>query len=146
MAQYPVPQFIDRETRLVGPLTVRQMIIFGIDAAVLFVLWFVLNKITFIFAAIVLTSAAIILAFIKINGQPLTTIVFSLLNYFLQPRLYLWGKQEDVVQKKPKGGLFDKIVGAGTEKKTAQSYEVPEEASKEPSVSEIKDVAKLLDE
>lgn len=140
--QYPVPQFIDRETKLIGPLTVRQVIIFGIDAAVLFVLYFVLNFFAFTAAVIVLTSTAIILAFVKINGNPMTKVMLSLFNYFLQPRIYLWGKEEEVIKKKS-GGLLQNIVGG---QKSAPLPKAPDEASKIPSVEEIQDVAKLLDE
>ena len=144
--QYPVPQFIDRETKLVGPLTIRQMIVFGIDAAVLFVLWFLLNTFTWVLALIILTSTAAGLAFVKVNGQPMTKIVFSLFSYFLQPRLYLWGQQKDVEKIAPKKGLLQSIMNSGAGNKPAPSHNVPEEASKIPSVQEIEDVAKLLDE
>ena len=42
--QFQVPQFIEREARLVGPFTLRQSALLGGIGALLFVLWFILEK------------------------------------------------------------------------------------------------------
>jgi len=65
MAQFPVPQFIDREMRLLGPLTVRQTVIFGVVAAILFALYFVINTYLLVTVGAVLVGFGLILAFLR---------------------------------------------------------------------------------
>jgi len=93
--QYQVPQFIDRETRLLGPLTVRQTLLFGGIAAILFVLYFLLAPFILMLISVLLLSMGTVVAFVRINGRPLSTFLFSFLGYFISPKLYLWKKRGD---------------------------------------------------
>ena len=92
MAQFPVPQFIDREMQLFGPLTVRQTLIFGAIGAILFALYFVINTYLLVPVGVVLIAFGLILAFLKINGRPLSAFLFSYLGYFINPKRYIWSK------------------------------------------------------
>ncbi|MEX0869930.1 MAG: PrgI family protein [Candidatus Spechtbacterales bacterium] len=149
MSQYPVPQFIDREKRLIGPLTVRQVITIGINAGVLFIFYFLLSFPIFIIVAVITTSASIVLAFIKINGRPLPNVIFSVLEYHLQPKTYIWGREVKKDKKDKKGGLFSgkKQAASGSATQTNQTQAGTEQETteeKRPSEEEIKKLAEFL--
>lgn len=88
--QFQVPQFIDVAPKIVGPLTIKQFLYLAAGAVPLFLLFFVLQFWLWIIIAIILGSAALVLAFFKFNGQPLPQVAVSIFNYFWQPRFYLW--------------------------------------------------------
>ncbi|MEX2008186.1 MAG: PrgI family protein [Candidatus Spechtbacterales bacterium] len=88
MAQYEVPQFIDRKTRILGPLTIRQFVAFFGVAMILFFLYFYLNFIALIFVGSVLVAAAVVVSFVNVNGRPLSEFIFSVFGFFLNPRTY----------------------------------------------------------
>ena len=143
MSQYPVPQFIDREKRLIGPLTVRQVITIGINAGILFIMYFLLSFTVFIIVGVITTSATIVMTFIKINGRPLPNVVFSVLEYHLQPKVYVWGRADKKEGSKKK-------VSSSKKKKQAQSQQAQADAQqgqseeKLPTEEEIKQLAELL--
>ncbi len=93
--QFQVPQFIETEARIIGPLTLKQ---FGYIAVA-----GVLSFISFFFFAItfwaILTAlfaiAAAALAFVKYNGQPLPRIIAYAFLYLWKPHFFLWRKVEE---------------------------------------------------
>lgn len=140
MAQYPVPQFIERETRLVGPLTGRQLIIFGVVAFILFVLYFLVPTFVLILVGTVLISAAISLAFIRVNNRPLSDVLFSFLNYFFKPRVYIWQKKElseKEVQEKTEQVLSKAYKEGGAREATEQEEATPNKEEKIKNLADI---------
>jgi len=146
MAQYSVPQFVDRETRLIGPLTVRQILTLGAAAGLLFIIFFILDFFAFTIAVVVVSAVALALAFVQINGKPLLYLLTSFLNFFLQPRTYLWKRRSNESEKE---GLLQQaqqqtITGDTQEGLPQQSDAMPE-IGKQPSTEQIKGLADLLD-
>ena len=97
--RFSVPQFIEYEAKIVGPLTFKQFIYVGLTAAVCFVLYFSVPFSIFILACFVLGIGSLALAFLKIGGRPLPTIIGNFLRYSLTPKMYIWRKKE---QPEPK--------------------------------------------
>jgi len=91
--QFNVPQFIEIEDKIIGPLTLKQFLYLAAGAGLLFVLWFFLTLGAFIIAAIPISAFCMALAFYKINGRPLISFLSSAINYLRKPRLYLWRKK-----------------------------------------------------
>jgi len=98
--QFQVPQFIEHEAKILGPLTFRQTIFMGIAAMACFILYFAIGKTNFflflLLAALILGATAA-LAFIKISGQSLSSIVKNFFVFSLAPKLYLWNRKETPV-------------------------------------------------
>ena len=94
MSQYQVPQFIDTETKIVGPLTLKQFLYIGVASLISFFLFFILQIWLWFIITAILGVAAAALAFIKFNGRPLPVIVISMVTYFWKPRMYLWQREE----------------------------------------------------
>jgi PrgI family protein len=100
MAQFEVPQFIDIESKVVGPLTLRQFAFIAAPTLVVFFLFFVLNMVVWVPVTIVLMSAGIALAFVKISGRPLYAVVLMAFSYLWKPKLFLWRRPvvEEVIE------------------------------------------------
>src|SRR3989344_2378643 len=88
--QFSVPQFIDIESKIVGPLTIKQFAIVAIPSLIAFALFFTLNIFFWVPIAVILVGTAVSFAFIKIGGRPLYMIAIFALKFFWQPKLYLW--------------------------------------------------------
>jgi Cu/Ag efflux pump CusA len=127
--RFQVPQFIDVEDKLFGPLTFKQFIYIA-GAVGLSVIFFTLLP-TFI--ALLLSVPVLVfgaaLAFYKVNNLPFVRVAEDFLHYSTSSKLYIWKKEENkpVVQ----------AVEAG--KPTAQVY-VPK-----LSESKLKDLSWSLD-
>lgn len=101
--RFVVPQFIEHEAKVIGPLTFGQFIYVGIAGGICFILYFMLPFPFFLAACIVLLGGAAAMAFLKFNGRPLPSILGSLLKFAFTPRIYIWKKKETPVEtvKKP---------------------------------------------
>jgi len=105
MQQFMIPQFIDVENKIIGPLTVRQFIIF-LGAAGFIFLFF---KIFTFFPAAILSvftfGVAVVFAALKINGRAFHYFLLSLFQTFKRPTLKVWSKQvsyQDIKKEKEK--------------------------------------------
>ena len=97
--QYQVPQFVDLEDRIIGPLTLKQFLYLAFAAAVLFVLWFLLNFYIWIIIAIPVIALATAFAFLKINDRPFVYFVLSFIRYFAKPKLYIFSSAPKETRK-----------------------------------------------
>lgn len=91
--RFNVPQFVDIEDTIIGPLTLKQFLLLiggGVVIAVLwwlFELWFVM----LLGAPLIIILLAAV--FIKIDGRSLPKVFSAWLNYWLNPRFYIWKKK-----------------------------------------------------
>src|SRR3989344_7465605 len=90
MAQFQVPQFIETEDKIVGPLTLRQSLYLAGAGLILFLSFFILKTFLWFILAAFIGTAAALMAFVKFNGQPMHKAIFAMLNYAWHPRFYLW--------------------------------------------------------
>jgi hypothetical protein len=87
--QFQVPQFIETEDKIVGPLTLKQFIYVAISFLISF---FLLSRLEFwlwIIIAAVLWGLSLSLAFYKPNGRPMINFILSAINYVWNPKIYL---------------------------------------------------------
>lgn len=98
--QYQVPQFIDIEDRIIGPLTLKQFIYLAFAAALLFVFWFLFKFYIWIIAALPITVLAFAFAFLKINDRPFIYFFLAAVFYFIKPKLYIFGEAAKEISKK----------------------------------------------
>jgi len=90
--QFQVPQFIETEDRIIGPLTLKQFGFIAVGFGISFFLFFFLNLFLWIFLALIINTIFLSLAFIKVNGIPLPQVVMAAIGYFWKPKFYLWKK------------------------------------------------------
>lgn len=95
--RFTVPQFIEHEAKIVGPLTFKQFVYIGFAGFVCFILYFSLGKTNFflfLLLTIVLMLTALALAFLKIGGRSLPIILGNFLKFSFSSKMYLWKKKE----------------------------------------------------
>ncbi len=94
--QYQVPQFIEREMKIVGPLTFKQVIFLAMGAgACLFLYFFLAPKSFFLFlvCSLPIGGVSLFLAFGKFEGRSLPVMLANALTFLLSGRTYLWKKE-----------------------------------------------------
>jgi hypothetical protein len=92
--RFEVPQFIEVEDKIFGPLTWRQFLYLGGGLGMAVVLFLRLPFIFFVISGIPLALLAGALAFYPVNNRPFSYFLEALVNYFSGKRLYLWRKEE----------------------------------------------------
>lgn len=103
--QYVIPQFIDVEDKIIGPIAVRQFIILIITALGCFIFYKLFDFWLFILMAILTVVIGGALAFLKVNGRPFHYFILNLFATFKKPKLRVWQKMvssEDLKQAKGK--------------------------------------------
>ena len=99
MNQFTVPQFIEHEPKIVGPLTFKQFIFVGIAGAVCFALYFMVPFLLFVLLSIVIMIGGFALAFVKSGGRTLPVVLKNFFNFSLAPKMYLWKHKEGLPPK-----------------------------------------------
>ncbi len=89
--QYKVPQNIDQEDKILGPLTFVQFIYVLVGGAVVLILFTILRFSIFFFLLalpiIILTAA---MALIKVQDQPFSHFLLYFIVYLRQPKRRIW--------------------------------------------------------
>jgi len=99
MQQYNIPQFIDTEDKIIGPLTIRQFSYLAIGVVMGGFLWYFRpNMPVFILTIIPIIIFSVTFAFIKINGQSFATFLTNVVIYVIKPTLFLWSREIDPAQ------------------------------------------------
>lgn len=96
MEQYAVPQFIEEESKIVSFLTTRQFVYLVVAGAIIFLLYSVLPFSLFIIAALVVGGGTIGLAFYKIDGMPVLSIILNSIGFMGSSKNYTWKKKESL--------------------------------------------------
>ena len=133
--RFQVPQFIEVEDKMFGPLTLKQFIYLAGAGGVLFVLLKMLPFFIAIFMAIPVVALALALAFYKINKRPFVLVLESAFKYVLSNRLYIW-KSKDIKQIIAEKDKADGIISS----KVKDKVSIPE-----LSGNRLKDIAWSLD-
>lgn len=117
--RFAVPQFIEREAKVVGPLTFKQSVILAAAGAVCFLLYFKSPVFIWLPSVFLIMGVALSLSFLKIGGRSLLAVVKNFFTFSLSPKAYIW-KRRMVPKKKVK------------------KIEKKEEEKKEPQLKVIK--------
>ena len=97
--QFQVPQFIEIEDKIFGPLTFKQFVYLGGGAGTAYILWRVLPSYIAIPVMLAAAGFAGALAFLEINGRPFIVHIESAFYYLLRAKLYLWNNDRRDAQK-----------------------------------------------
>jgi hypothetical protein len=117
MQQYNIPQFVDSEDKIFGPITIRQFAVLAIGVVIGGFLWYFKPNITvFIISIVPVIIATVTFTFIKINGQNFDIFITNVVIYILKPTLFLWSRDTDptrsvikmTIQKKKASYIRDK--------------------------------------
>lgn len=95
---FQVPQFIEVEDKIFGPLTFKQFVYLAGGAGAVFMIYAFLPFYLSIWLMIPLAVLALALAFYKVNNRPFVHLLESAFRYLLAAKLYLWKRREKTVQ------------------------------------------------
>lgn len=91
--QFVVPQFIDAEDKIFGPITARQFIILMVVFMAEFTMFRLLSFVTFLVIGIPFLCLGGVVAFARINGAPFHYFFLNLIQTFKKPRLRVWSRE-----------------------------------------------------
>ncbi len=94
MPQFVVPQFIDVEDKIIGPVTVRQFIIMLVDGLIIFILYKILLFAYFAIFGLLSLAVGVIVAFARINGQPFHFFLLNFIQTSKKPRIRVWNREK----------------------------------------------------
>ncbi|HWO07729.1 MAG TPA: PrgI family protein [Candidatus Paceibacterota bacterium] len=99
--QFQVPQFIEVEDKIFGPLTFKQFVYIAGSAGLSYLLWRTLP--IFVAAPLIMGFLGLgaSLAFFKYNGQPFILAIEHAFFYFIRSKLYLWSSETVTKPKTP---------------------------------------------
>jgi len=117
MQQYNIPQFVDSEDKIFGPITIRQFAILAIGVVIGGFLWYFKPNLGFFIVSIIpVVVATLAFAFFKVNGQNFDIFLTNVIIYIIKPTLFLWSRDIDptrsviktTIQKKKASFIRDK--------------------------------------
>ncbi len=97
--RFQVPQFIEIEDKIFGPLTLKQFIYLAGGGGAVFILYALLPLFLTIILGIPVAIFALALAFYQMHGQPFIKVVENAFRYTTGSKLYLWKKKEEMKKK-----------------------------------------------
>lgn len=118
--QFQIPQFIETESKIVGPFTLKQ---FGFIAGAFlcsFALYFVVTLTAWIVLTIPIAGIGASLAFVKVGGVPLPTVILNAVSFYLKPQLYVWQAERPKAQKAEE--LQESIEGGDALKRVVSGF------------------------
>ena len=113
--KYVVPQFIDNEDKILGPITVRQFLVLMAATAALFISYKLApSMLVFVLLALLICGLAGTFGFLKIHTQPFHLFFINFLASQIRPGLRVWDKELTNDQLLEFMSL-DKVTGAEVE-------------------------------
>jgi len=98
--QYQVPQFIEIEDKIFGPLTFKQALYAGGGGAIGFILWVILPNFIAIVVGVPIVAFFMASAFYQVNGRPFLVFVEGAIKYFFSAKRYIWRKVDKKIEPK----------------------------------------------
>ncbi|HET9641351.1 MAG TPA: PrgI family protein [Candidatus Paceibacterota bacterium] len=88
--EYQVPQFIEVEDKLIGPLTLRQFIYLAGAGGICVIALLYLPFVVGLLVALLAGGFGAALAFYKVNSKPFVEVLEDGFNYYTRSKLFLW--------------------------------------------------------
>lgn len=134
--QYKVPQNIDMQDKIIGPLTLTQFLYLMAGGMIVYIAYETLGPgFAFFIIALPISLFALAMAFLKVQDQPFTVFLISLLFYFFRPKTRVWHKLSEKEKFKEETTSVQKKLVKKDEDKPAKHVEK----------SELEKLAALLD-
>lgn len=87
-----MPQFIDVEDKIFGPITTRQFLIMLVAGILIFLAFRFGDLALFLFTTVILGGFSLVLAFVKVNGQTFHYFLLNIIQTLRKPSLRVWNK------------------------------------------------------
>lgn len=93
MQQFTVPQFIDVEDKIIGPITARQFIIFLVAAIFIAISYRLFDFTLFLTVGIIIFLISILLGFVRVNGRPFHFFLLNIIQTWRRPNIRIWNNR-----------------------------------------------------
>lgn len=147
--QFQVPQFIETEDKIVGPLSLRQFIYIAVAGGMCFILFFAVKTWLWFILTVLLAAISFSLAFLKVNGQPLVKVVMAGARFFWKPQTFVWQperrterKEADSQPEKPVFSLQDIMAGMALR----STWQKLQTGSRKSPAEEVKPITQKIKE
>lgn len=91
--RYRVPQNIDMEDRIVGPLTMLQFVYLMVGGMIIYLAYLLFTPTSFWIIAIPVGLFTLSLAFLKVQDQPFPKFLAATLLFLIRPKARVWAKE-----------------------------------------------------
>ena len=92
--QYKVPQDVQREDTIIGPITLKQLVILGIGGFIAYAIYISLAKSYFIEIWLppvaIISAITLAFAFLKIHSLPFHIFLMNFIEYKMLPKQRVW--------------------------------------------------------
>lgn len=99
MQQFTVPQFIDVESKIIGPITTRQFLILLAAAVIVGISYRLFDFSLFLTIAVVVVGIAAVFSFVKVNGRPFHYFILNLIQTIRRPGIRVWNNRLTVIEE-----------------------------------------------
>ncbi len=92
-ASYKIPQNVDLEDKILGPLTLKQFLFAlaaGLATFVSFNVFYALSPVVFVILTLLIWGVAGAFIFVRPNDQPFTKFIFSFIWFATKPQRRVW--------------------------------------------------------
>jgi len=90
--RFNVPQFVDIEDTILGPLTLKQFFLLIASGLIFALLWWAFQLWFVLLIGVPMMLIIIAAIFIKVGGRSLPKVFMAWFNYWTKPRFYIWKK------------------------------------------------------
>ena len=113
--RYQVPQFVDIEDKIIGPLTLKQFLIYVVTIMILVPVYLASDMSLFITITIPVLGVAALFAHFKLHGRSLFTILGHAGAYLMRGQLFLWRRAGDGKSLRVEGDDLEEYMSLGTD-------------------------------
>jgi hypothetical protein len=102
--QYKVPQNIDLEDKIIGPLTLKQFIFLLVAGMLDYLIYSTFTHWSGWLLIVLITGLGLAFAFVKVQEQDFTYFLSAFISFVFSPKIFVWFKQKSVddIPKIPK--------------------------------------------
>ncbi len=125
--QFQVPQNIDLEDKIIGPMTLKQFLYILAGGMLDYACFMIFDVSAFVILALPITAFFVAMAFAKVQDQPFPKFLQNLIIFLFVPKARIWSKESKPVrlisrkiQKPKEPALEPKTLPRGELEKIAQ--------------------------
>ncbi|MEA2088629.1 MAG: PrgI family protein [Patescibacteria group bacterium] len=100
MRQFVVPQFIDIENKIFGPITIRQFILLMCALLLSIIFYKFVDFLLFLLLSAFIFGIASIFAFTRVNGRPIHYFLLNFIQTSIRPKRRVWCKDFGIAEFK----------------------------------------------
>jgi hypothetical protein len=93
MQRFTVPQFIDVEDKIIGPITTRQFLVLLGGAILIAIFYKLFDFSAFLLLSIIVFIMTVVVAFVKINGRPFHYFLLNIIQTSRRRGARVWNNR-----------------------------------------------------